>query len=460
MAGVTPGMKARDALERLERADAPPCAHAARDARRRATAERRRTACACSRIDSNALVHAGRRRPHHADRLARRRCSADEPETAVEVRRVRRASITTRISASTMPASRACPRSKRAASRAPASAPGARASATGNRPIATASSRAINARAAAMRRRNRNFRKGTGGAPRRRPHEGTEMNAPASNSARRLNGGQALAEMLKLSGVGPMFGMGGFQLLPFYEAMRALGLAPLPHQRRALRRLRGRRLCARHQPAGRVRRDARAGRDQPRHRAGRDRSTPACRMIAIIGDANREHAWKNMTQEARQVEILRPAVKELIRVEGRPSAFPNWCAAPSRSRPRAGRGRSCSTCRRTSATASIDFDAADFWVDDRHPEGAGAPHPPRPRRTRARRRADRQGRAAAAAGRRRHPYLGRLRRAARARRRLRHSGRAHDVRQGRDRLHASALGRPVRALFAHRQRSGRRVRLR
>ena len=50
------------------------------------------------------------------------------------------------------------------------------------------------------------------------------MTAPVSNSARKLNGGQALAEMLKLSGVGPMFGMGGFQLLPFYEAMRALGL--------------------------------------------------------------------------------------------------------------------------------------------------------------------------------------------------------------------------------------------
>ena len=46
------------------------------------------------------------------------------------------------------------------------------------------------------------------------------MSAPVSNSARKLNGGQALAEMLKLSGVGPMFGMGGFQLLPFYEAMR------------------------------------------------------------------------------------------------------------------------------------------------------------------------------------------------------------------------------------------------
>ena len=48
-------------------------------------------------------------------------------------------------------------------------------------------------------------------------------NSPASNSARKMNGGQALAEMLKLSGVGTMFGMGGFQLLPFYEAMRALG---------------------------------------------------------------------------------------------------------------------------------------------------------------------------------------------------------------------------------------------
>ena len=35
----------------------------------------------------------------------------------------------------------------------------------------------------------------------------------------------------------------------------------------------------------------------------------------MIGDTNREHAWKNMTQETRQVEMLRPAVKEVIRVE-------------------------------------------------------------------------------------------------------------------------------------------------
>jgi acetolactate synthase I/II/III large subunit len=35
----------------------------------------------------------------------------------------------------------------------------------------------------------------------------------------------------------------------------------------------------------------------------------------IAGDTNRAHSWKNMTQECRQVEILKPAVKELIRVE-------------------------------------------------------------------------------------------------------------------------------------------------
>src|SRR2546428_8824325 len=39
-----------------------------------------------------------------------------------------------------------------------------------------------------------------------------------------MNGGRALAEMLRLYGVGPMFGMGGFQLLPFYDALRELGL--------------------------------------------------------------------------------------------------------------------------------------------------------------------------------------------------------------------------------------------
>ena len=39
-----------------------------------------------------------------------------------------------------------------------------------------------------------------------------------------MNGGRALAEMLRLAGAGPMFGMGGFQLLPFYDAIGLVGL--------------------------------------------------------------------------------------------------------------------------------------------------------------------------------------------------------------------------------------------
>src|SRR5689334_3197400 len=166
-----------------------------------------------------------------------------------------------------------------------------------------------------MRRRNRNLGERTSGASGRHAREGNEsMNAPVSNSARKLNGGQALAEMLKLSGVGPMFGMGGFQLLPFYEAMRALGL---------------RHFLINDERCGAFASDAYA---RVTNRPGVCDATlgpgatnlvtamveslnAGIPQVAIIGDANRDHAWKNMTQEARQTEILKPAVKELIRVE-------------------------------------------------------------------------------------------------------------------------------------------------
>ena len=39
-----------------------------------------------------------------------------------------------------------------------------------------------------------------------------------------MTGGEALARMLLAFESGPMFGMGGFQLLPFYDAARRLGL--------------------------------------------------------------------------------------------------------------------------------------------------------------------------------------------------------------------------------------------
>ena len=177
------------------------------------------------------------------------------------------------------------------------------------------------------------------------------MNAPVLNSVRNLNGGQALAEMLKLYGVGPMFGMGGFQLLPFYEAVRALGLRHhLINDERcgafaadAYARVTNRPgVC-----------DGTLGPGATNLVTGLIESFNAgIPQVVLIGDANRDHAWKNMTQEARQIEILRPAVKEVIRIEATSSASPSLRAAPLRSRPAAGRGRWCSTCRRTSATAS------------------------------------------------------------------------------------------------------------
>ena len=44
-------------------------------------------------------------------------------------------------------------------------------------------------------------------------------------SANEMTGGEALARMIEAHGGGPMFGMGGFQLLPFYDAARRLRLA-------------------------------------------------------------------------------------------------------------------------------------------------------------------------------------------------------------------------------------------
>ena len=188
------------------------------------------------------------------------------------------------------------------------------------------------------------------------------MNAPVSNSARKLNGGQALAEMLKLSGVGPMFGMGGFQLLPFYEAMRALGL---------------RHFLINDERCGAFASDAYA---RVTNRPGVCDATlgpgatnlvtalveslnAGIPQIAIIGDANRDHAWKNMTQEARQVEILKPAVKELIRVEGTkriPELVRRAFAVATSGRP----GPVVLDVPEDVCHGEHDFDAADFWVDD------------------------------------------------------------------------------------------------
>jgi acetolactate synthase I/II/III large subunit len=129
-----------------------------------------------------------------------------------------------------------------------------------------------------------------------------------------MTGGRALAEMLRLSGAGPMFGMGGFQLLPFYDAVGLVGLNHhLINDERcgafaadAYARVTNRPgIC-----------DGTLGPGATNLVTGLVESlNGGIPIVAITGNTNRAHSWKNMTQECRQVEILKPAVKELIRVE-------------------------------------------------------------------------------------------------------------------------------------------------
>lgn len=129
-----------------------------------------------------------------------------------------------------------------------------------------------------------------------------------------VSGGEAIARMLAACEVGPMFGMGGFQLLPFYDAVRRLGLTHhLINDERsgvfaadAYAKVSGRvGVC-----------DATLGPGATNLVTGLVEALNAgSPLVVIAGDSNRAHSGKNMTQESRQLEILRPAAKEVIRVE-------------------------------------------------------------------------------------------------------------------------------------------------
>ena len=133
-------------------------------------------------------------------------------------------------------------------------------------------------------------------------------------STNEMTGGEALVRMLLAFKAGPMFGMGGFQLLPFYDAARRLGLNHnlINDERCAVfaadsyAKVSGR--------VGLV--DATLGPGATNLVTGLVEALNAgSPMVAIVGDAARDHAGKNMTQETDQVAILRPACKELLRVE-------------------------------------------------------------------------------------------------------------------------------------------------
>jgi len=129
-----------------------------------------------------------------------------------------------------------------------------------------------------------------------------------------MTGGEALARMIQAHGGGPMFGMGGFQLLPFYDAARRLGLShSLINDERcaifasdAYAKVSGRVGLA----------DATLGPGATNLVTGLVEALNAgSPLVVLVGDAHRGHAGKNMTQETDQLAILKPACKALLRVE-------------------------------------------------------------------------------------------------------------------------------------------------
>lgn len=129
-----------------------------------------------------------------------------------------------------------------------------------------------------------------------------------------MTGGEALARTLKAAGAGPIFGMGGFQLLPFYDACRRLSLSHhLINDERSAAFL----ADAYAKVSGRVGLcDATLGPGATNLVTGLVEALNAgSPVVAIVGDANRDHAGKNMTQETDQAAILRPAVKAFLRAE-------------------------------------------------------------------------------------------------------------------------------------------------
>ena len=133
-------------------------------------------------------------------------------------------------------------------------------------------------------------------------------------STNEMTGGEAIARMIAAHRGGPMFGMGGFQLLPFYDAARRLGL---DHHLINDERAGAFAADAYAKVSGRVGLvDATLGPGATNLVTGLVEALNAgSPVVALIGDAHREHAWKNMTQESRQLDILRPAVKEVLRAE-------------------------------------------------------------------------------------------------------------------------------------------------
>lgn len=182
-----------------------------------------------------------------------------------------------------------------------------------------------------------------------------------SRSSRLMSGGSAIALMLEAHGVGPIFGMGGFQLLPFYEGVRELGLTHylIDDERAgafaadAYARVTGRPgIC-----------DATLGPGATNLVTALVESLNAgIPVVAVVGDTHRTHSWKNMTQEARQLDVLAPACKEVIRIEEAnriPELLRRAFGVATAGRP----GPVVISVPEDIAHANVAFSGESFWTD-------------------------------------------------------------------------------------------------
>ena len=130
-----------------------------------------------------------------------------------------------------------------------------------------------------------------------------------------LTGGEAVVEMLRLHGVDHAFGMGGFQPLPYYDALarqKAIRHVLIRDEKHgafaadAFSRVTNRPAVA----------DATLGPGATNLVSGAAESYGASvPVIFLTGDVNRAIAGRAATQESDQLGMLRPTMKQVIFID-------------------------------------------------------------------------------------------------------------------------------------------------
>lgn len=195
------------------------------------------------------------------------------------------------------------------------------------------------------------------------------------DAQRPMSGGEAIARMLNLHGVEVGFGIGGFQALPYYDAINRLGL--LRHvlvrdekhgafAADAYARLAGRPAVA----------DATLGPGATNLVSGAAEAFGASvPMVLLTGEVNQALAGRAATQESDQFGMLRPTTKVAIkvdRVDRIPELVRKAVNASTSGRP----GPALLDVPEDVFHAEHPFTASDLWVDPTAGRlGTRRPHP-------------------------------------------------------------------------------------